>query len=160
MKALVIAASLAIGLAGCAPMRSAPKVVSATTPRIVNVYVVSGPQQAGSSCPTRRVLVVDQEPIYVFLGNAPDQPPVPMRWQMNTPGFTFKSTRDPAPVQGSGAQAGHVHTCRPVGAGQTEFQCMNNARSAGAWKYTLSVDKPAGDNCPGPDDLDPTVVNG
>jgi hypothetical protein len=122
-------------------------------PRITNVTVVDSPDvdPKNPQCPRKRILVVDQEPIYFFNGQGSG----PVRWQMGTNGFMFaQSSPDPTPV-GSSPQ-GQVHTCQRQSDGT--FQCTNRNNSAGAWKYKLSAT--ASDGCQPPDDLDPTIVNG
>jgi len=158
MKAHVILTIAVVGLAGC-PIepRVAPTVFQAVPPRPTNVQVKDSPDSDPQNprCPRQRILEVNQEPIHVFLGNAPDQPPVPINWQLDRSGFKFNPTGDPTPAPGSGSPAGHIHDCRAVGSG-ANYQCQNDARSRGAWKYKLSVT--AADGCR-VDDLDPWIVN-
>ncbi len=147
-KRLAAALIALLALTGCSCLRTltgAPPF----DPKNPKVYVVETNDRKD------RALVVDQEPIYFFSEHGRK---IQIRWQLQTPGYRFDTTRGIDSIKTLAGPSGQVHSCRvEAGSKDEAFVCTNENSASGVYKYTINV--VATDGSAGPKPLDPTVAN-
>ena len=148
-KTIAAAVASLVGLTACAQMRTltgAPPF----DPKNPKVYVVESPDRK------TKAVVVDQEPIYFFRAQGGK---IPIRWQVQTPGYAFQSTRGIDNIQPQGgAPSGQLHSCRvEAGTKDEAFVCIFENTAQGFYKYRINIIATDGSGDPPP--LDPTVGN-
>jgi hypothetical protein len=149
---VVVAASL-LALTACAPMGAqqfaGPPPFDPKNPK---VYVV-----VSQTDPTKKSVVVDQEPIYFFRHYGPK---VPIRWQLQTPGYRFDAANGIGSIKTLSGASGQVHSCQvEAGSNAQAFVCLNENTATGFYKYTINVVAADKTHVPNPPPLDPSVGN-
>jgi hypothetical protein len=100
-------------------------------------------------------VVVDQEPIYFF---REDGSKIEIRWQLQTRGYRFDTTKGIDSIKALYGPNGQVHSCRVEAGSKDEvFVCVNENTASGLYKYTINV--VSTDGSPNPRPLDPTIGN-
>jgi hypothetical protein len=148
-KTIAAAVVLLLGLTGCSCLRTltgAPPF----DPKNPRVYVVESKDRSG------KAVVVDQDPIYFFREQGSK---IQIRWQLQTPGYRFNTTKGIADIKPFYGPSGQVHSCQvdPGSKDQRTFVCVNENTASGLYKYTISVESTDGSTSPKP--LDPMVGN-
>jgi hypothetical protein len=147
-KPIAAAVVLLLGLTGCSCLRTltgAPPF----DPKNPKVYVVESKDRKD------KAIVVDQEPIYFFREHGSK---IQIRWQLQTPGYRFDTTKGIDNIRTLAGPGGQVHSCRlEPGSKEEAFVCINENTASGLYKYTIHVVATDGSASPKP--LDPTVAN-
>ena len=148
MKRAFFIAAIVATLAACAPLRQLTG-AAPFDPKNPKVYVVESKDRQD------KAIVVDQEPIYFFREHGSK---IQIRWQLQTPGYRFDTTKGIDSLKTLAGPNGQVHSCRvEAGSKDEAFVCINENSASGVYKYTINVVATDGSAAPKP--LDPTVAN-